>query len=125
MENAKFKVMYGTELEVSEDRLDLVVNPTDDELLNQTYVVFDTETTGFNAWLKDQMIEIGAVKIKNGIVIESFDELINPGRHIDAEITNLTGITDFMVQNCDNEENVTKRFKEFIEILPLYLVLCY
>ena len=119
MDNAKFKVLYGTELEVSEDRLDLVVNPTDDELLNQTYVVFDTETTGFNAGLKDQMIEIGAVKIKNGIVIESFDELINPGRHIDAEINNLTGITDFMVQNCDNEENVTKRFKDFIGDLPL------
>jgi len=120
MKNApKFKVLYGTELEMSNDVLDLVVNPTDDELLGQTYVVFDTETTGFNAGLSDQMIEIGAVKIKDGMVVDSFDKLINPGRHIDASITKLTGITDAMVANCDNEEVVTREFKEWIGDLPL------
>ena len=115
----KFKVLYGTELEMSEDTLDLVVNPNDNLLLGQTYVVFDTETTGFNAGLNDQMIEIGGVKIRDGIVIDNFDKLINPGRHIDAEITKLTGITDMMVANCDNEEKVTKEFKEWIGDLPL------
>ena len=120
MKNApKFKVLYGTELEMSSDSLDLVVNPTDELLLGQTYVVFDTETTGFNAGLNDQMIEIGAVKIRDGIVLDSFDRLINPGRHIDAEITKLTGITDAMVSECDNEEVVTNDFKEWIGNLPL------
>ena len=115
----KFKVLYGTELEMSEDKLDLVVNPIEGELLGQTYVVFDTETTGFNAGLNDQMIEIGAVKIKDGMVVDNFDKLINPGRHIDAEITKLTGITDMMVANCDNEEVVTREFKEWIGDLPM------
>jgi len=115
----RFKALYGTELEMSDDVLEVVVNPTDAKIQEQTYVIFDTETTGFNPGLNDQMIEIGAVKMKNGAVIDSFDELINPGRLIDSEITNLTGITNAMVKNCDNEEEVTKRFKEWIGDLPL------
>ena len=120
MKNApKFKVLYGTELELSCEDLDLVINPNGNLLLGATYVVFDTETTGFNAGLSDQMIEIGGVKIRDGIVIDSFDRLINPGRHIDAEITKLTGITDAMVSEADSEEVVTKDFKEWIGDLPL------
>ena len=115
----KFKVLYGTELECSGDSLDLVIRANDNKLLNQTYVVFDTETTGFNAGLNDQMIEIGGVKIRDGIVIDNFDRLINPKRHIDAEITKLTGITDAMVAECDSEEEVTRDFKEWIGDLPL------
>ena len=114
-----FKAMYGTELEMSEDELDIVVNPTNEEIYSQTYVIFDTETTGFNPGLNDTMIEIGAVKMKEGAVIETFDELINPGVLIDNEITELTGITNSMVKDCDNEEEVTKRFKKWIGNLPL------
>ena len=114
-----FKALYGTELEMSNDKLDIVVNPTDDELYNATYVIFDTETTGFNPGLHDSMIEIGAVKMKDGAVIESFDELINPGVSIDISITELTGITNNMVKDCPNEEEVTKKFKEWIGDLPL------
>ena len=65
------------------------------------------------------MIEIGAVKIKNGEIIERFDELINPGRPLDISITEITSITDSMLEDKDNEENVTKRFKEFIGDFPL------
>ena len=57
-------------------------------------MVFDTETTGFNAAGNDQMIEIGAVKIKDGIIVDRFDELIDPKRHIPDKITELTLITD-------------------------------
>lgn len=114
-----FKALYGTELEMSDDKLDIVVNPTDDDIYGATYVIFDTETTGFNPGLHDSMIEIGAVKMRDGAVIETFDELINPGVMIDSEITELTGITNNMVKDCDNEEEVTKRFKEFIGDLPL------
>ena len=103
-----FKGLYGVELTLVDDTVNIVVRPTDNPLLNNTYVVFDTETTGFNAAGGDQMIEIGAVKIKEGVIIDRFDELINPGRPIPPKITELTCITDDMVAGCDNEENVTK-----------------
>ena len=110
-----FKALYGCELEMSEDYLNIVYNTKDIKLDDVTFVVFDTETTGFNAGLNDSMIEIGAVKVKNGVITdERFDELINPGCHIDPVITALTGISDFKVRDADNEENVVKRFKEFI-----------
>ena len=114
-----FKALYGTELEMSNDNLDIVVNPTDDDIYGATYVIFDTETTGFNPGLHDSMIEIGAVKMKDGAVLETFDELINPGVSIDSSITELTGITNNMVKDCPNEEEVTKKFKEWIGDLPL------
>ena len=54
MKNAPtFKALYGTELEMSQDKLDIVVNPTDDDIYSSTYVIFDTETTGFNPGLHD------------------------------------------------------------------------
>ena len=114
-----FKGLYGVELEMTDDNLNIIYNPKDISTDDLTYVVFDTETTGFNPGLHDQMIEIGAVKMYKGEVIERFDELINPGRKLDAVITNLTGITDSKLENADNEENVTKRFKNWIGDLPL------
>ena len=114
-----FKGLYGVELTLVDDSVNIVLRPTDDSLVDSTYVVFDTETTGFNAGGKDQMIEIGAVKIKNGKIIDRFDELINPGKHIPDKITELTCITDDMVKDCDNEKEVTKRFLEWIGDLPL------
>ncbi len=113
------KLIYGVELNVIDDSIDVVVNETDEELLSKTYVVFDTETTGFNAGGKDQMIEIGAVKLCNGEIIDTFDELINPNRPIPSKITELTHITDDMVKNCNDEETVMKKFVEFFEDCPL------
>ena len=113
--NPNFKALYGCELEMSENFINVVFNQREQELDNATFVIFDVETTGFNAGISDSIIEIGAVKVKNGIVQEErFDELINPGHPIDPVITNLTGISDYKVKDCDNEENVVKRFKEFI-----------
>ena len=114
-----FKGLYGTELTLVDDTVNIVVRPTDLPLDKSTYVVFDTETTGFNAAGGDQMIEIGAVKICEGVIVDRFDELINPGYHIPDHITQLTYITDEMVANCDNEENVTKRFLEWAKDLPM------
>ena len=114
-----FKVIYGAEVTMVEDEVVIITRGNDSKLEDNTYVVFDVETTGFNAGLSDSMIEIGAVKIKNGEIIERFDELINPGRPLDISITEITSITDSMLQDKDNEENVTKRFKEFIGDFPL------
>ena len=114
-----FKAGYGTELEMCEDYLNVCYNPNDEKIDGNTYVVFDTETTGFNPGLGDSMIEVGGVKIHNGEVVDRFDELINPGHHIDEAITRVTDISDDEVKDADNEENVVKRFKEWIEDLPL------
>lgn len=114
-----FKAGYGTELEMCESYLNVCFNPNEEKLEGNTFVVFDTETTGFNPGLGDSMIEIGGVKIHNGEVVDRFDELINPGHHIDDAITRVTDISDDDVKDSDNEENVTKRFKEWIGDLPL------
>ncbi len=113
------EVYFGVELFVVDDEVLIINKDSDYPLLESTYVVFDTETTGFNATAGDQMIEIGAVKIKNGEIIDRFDELINPGMNLRSEIVNLTNITDEMLKDKDNEENVTKRFKEWISDLPM------
>ena len=115
----KFKVLYGTELTLVDDTVNIVVRPDNRDLLKSEYVVFDTETTGFNAGGADQMIEIGAVKIKDGVITDRFDELINPGRHIPDKISELTNITDDMAKGKDNEETVTKRFLEWTGNAPM------
>ncbi len=114
-----FKAGYGTELEICESFLNVCFNPNDEEIEGNTFVIFDTETTGFNPGLGDSMIELGGVKIHNGEVVDRFDELINPGHHIDEAITRVTDISDDDVKDADSEENVTKRFKEWIGSLPL------
>ena len=121
IENVKdhFKGLYGTELTLVDDTVYVVVRPNDLPLEGTTYVVFDTETTGFNAAGGDQMIEIGAVKLKDGEIIDRFDELINPGYHIPDHISELTCITDDMVKDSDTEEEVTKRFLSWVGACPL------
>ncbi len=118
-EEEKFKVIYGTELLMIDDQVDIVIRPSDSVLLENTYVVFDFETTGFNAGGVDSIIEIGAVKMKDGEIIERYDELINPGRPLPVKITELTDITDEMLQDKDTEENAIKRFIEWYGDLPL------
>ena len=117
----KFKGLYGTELNVVNDDVDVVFNVTPDknyDLMNNEFVVFDTETTGFY-FGHDQMIEIGAVKIKNGEILDRFDELINPFRPLPRKIVELTNITDDMLKDKDTEENATRRFLEWAGDDPL------
>ena len=114
-----FKAGYGAEIEMCESFLNVCFNATNEEIENNTFVVFDTETTGFNPGLGDSMIEIGGVKIHNGEVVDRFEELINPGHHIDEQITRVTDISDDDVKDALDEETVTKRFKEWIGNLPL------
>ena len=68
------KILFGVELAMIDDDLDLIFREDDSDLLENTYVVFDFETTGFNAGGGDQIIEVGAVKIKNGEISETFDK---------------------------------------------------
>lgn len=113
-----FKVLYGLEMNVVNTDAGLVFKNKEYSLLNQEYVVYDTETTGLNC-KQDQMIEIGAVKVKNNEIIDRFDELICCDRPLPKIIVELTNITDEMLKGKDTEENVTKRFLEFCGDLPL------
>ena len=115
----KFKALYGCELTLIDDSVNIVQNGTDASLLDSTYCVFDVETTGFNAGGADSIIEIGAVLIRNGEIIDRFDELINPGRKLPLKIIELTNITDDMLKDKDDEETVVKRFKDFFKDYPL------
>ncbi|MCI8460398.1 MAG: PolC-type DNA polymerase III, partial [Bacilli bacterium] len=114
-----FKAIYGTELVMIDDEVNIVIRPNEDNMLDQTYVVFDFETTGFNAGGADSIIEIGAVKIKDGMIIEKYDELINPGRPLPQKIIEVTNITDAMLEEKDNEENAVKRFVEWFGDCPM------
>ncbi len=114
----RFKVLYGAEMNIVNDDVDFIFNPREYHLLDSTFVVFDTETTGFYAG-SDQMIEIGAVKIQNGKILDRFDELIDPHRPLPKKITELTFITDEMLAGKDSEENVTKRFLDWAGDLPM------
>lgn len=134
-EEDKFKVIYGTELTLIDDSVNIVVRENDTVLLDNTYVVFDFETTGFNAGGGDSIIEIGAVKIHNGEIIDRFDELVDPGHKLSPRITEVTNITNDMLKGKDNEENAIKRFIEWFGDLPMvahnakfdvsFLEMCY
>ncbi len=114
-----FKAIYGCELTMIDDSVNIVVRPNDEIMLDQTFVVFDFETTGFNAGGADSIIEIGAVKIKNGVIIEKYDELINPDRPLPQKIIDVTNITNEMLEGKDNEENAVKRFVEWFGDCPM------
>lgn len=114
-----FKAIYGAELTMIDDSVNIVLRPNDSIMLDQTFVVFDFETTGFNAGGADSIIEIGAVKIKDGMIIEKYDELINPGRPLPQKIIDVTNITDAMLEGKDNEENAIKRFIEWFGDCPM------
>ena len=115
----KFKGLYGTELTLIDDAIDIVIRGNDEVIMDATYVVFDLETTGFNAGGGDSIIEIGAVKMKNGEIIETYDELVKPSHPISKTITEVTNITNEMLEDKDNEENAVKRFIAWVGDLPM------
>lgn len=88
-------------------------------LLDETFVVFDLETTGLYADRGDSIIEIGAVKICKGEIIDSFDCLVNPNIKLDSKITEITGITDDMLKGKSDEEKCVKEFISWVGDLPM------
>lgn len=108
------KMLYGVEANVVDDGIPLVYNENDTPLDGQTYVIFDVETTGLSA-IYDKVIELSASKMKDGEVLERFDEFIDPGFPLSEQTTNLTSITDEMVQGSKSEEEVFRMFKDFCE----------
>ena len=82
------------------------------------YVSVDVETTGL-APKQDKIIEIGAVRVRDGQIVESFTSFVNPGRILPAHITELTGILQEQVDEAETMESVVPAFLEFAGDLPL------
>ena len=109
--NDSFKVIYGMEAYLVDDMKDIVENNQGQSLLDPC-VVFDIETTGFGP-IKDKIIEIGAVKVVDGKIVDHFSTFINPEIPIPFEIEQLTGINDEMVMNAEKIDVVLPRFLDF------------
>ena len=108
------KVLYGIEAYVVNDGEPIAFNLQDVDLFGATYVVFDVETTGLSS-VYDRIIELAAVKMREGEVVDTFEEFINPGHALSAFTTELTGITDAMLADAPSEESVLRRFMAFCE----------
>ena len=110
-EDDPFKIIYGVEGYFVDDLGDLIIDSKGQSLMD-SYVVFDIETTGFNS-VNDRIIEIGAVRVVEGEIKETFSEFVNPERPIPYKITQLTTITDDMVKDAPSEEEAVRAFYEF------------
>lgn len=113
----KIKVIYGIEAYLLDDSVPIVYHanghPVDGE-----FVVFDIETTGLSAD-KDKITEIGAVKIKEGKIVDTFSTFVNPEIPIPEFVVKLTGITDDMVSDAPTIDKVLPEFLEFVGTSPL------
>ena len=112
------KILYGVEANMIDDHALLVLNPAPMTYEDREFVIFDVETTGLSS-VYDTIIEIGAVKMKNGEVLERFDKFINPHHPLSEQTINLTSITDEMVSVADDEDVVIKQFQDFYGDRPL------
>ena len=106
-----FKIIYGVEGYLVDDMKQLVEN-SKNQSLDDTYVVFDIETTGFSP-LNNRIIEIGAVKVRGGVIQEKFSTFVNPEVPIPFRIEQLTGINDNMVLGAPVIGKVLSEFLEF------------
>ena len=106
-----FKVLYGVEGYLVDDMKELVENGAG-QSLDHTCVVFDIETTGFSP-LKNRIIEIGAVRVEEGRIVDKFSSFVNPDVPIPFEIEKLTGINDNMVLDAPKIDRVLPEFLEF------------
>ena len=107
------KVIYGVEAYLIDDLGSVVTMPRG-QSLDDTFVVFDIETTGLSKET-ESITEIGAVKVVDGKIIDRFSTFVNPERPIPAEITKLTGITNEMVADAPVITEILPRFLEFCQ----------
>ncbi|NKC59828.1 PolC-type DNA polymerase III [Vagococcus fluvialis] len=106
------KVLFGLEANVVDDGVPIAYQPKHVLLTDATYIVFDVETTGLSA-VYDTIIELAAVRMYKGNVIDTFEQFIDPGHPLSQTTINLTGITDEMVRGSKSEKEVLTMFREF------------
>jgi DNA polymerase-3 subunit alpha (Gram-positive type) len=104
-------VIYGTEAYFVNDLVPAVTGESD-RSLDGEFISFDIETTGLSA-KEERITEIGAVRICGGEIVENFDTFVDPERPIPQKITQLTGITDSMVEGAPSEEEAIQKFYDF------------
>ena len=109
----KMKVIFGCEMYMIDDEALMITNPKDKKIDEEEFVVFDIETTGLNSHF-NKIIEIGAVKIKAGRIIDRYSQLINPGISIPYHITEITSITNEQVANQPKIDEAIEKFVEFV-----------
>lgn len=115
LKDDSIKPIYGLELTyVDDEQITITRGESKGLLSDSTFVIFDIETTGLSI-NHDELIEIGAIKVKNGAILGEFGELINPGISINAFTTKLTGITQSMVNGKPNAKDVLEDFYAFSE----------
>ena len=107
----KIKVIYGIEAYFIDDLVESVSGNADTSL-EGTFICFDIETTGLSA-ARDKITEIGAVKVVNGKITDTFSTFVNPGISIPQKIVELTGITDAMVKDAPSQSEAVTSFLEF------------
>ena len=111
VEKSDFKVIYGVEAYLVDDLKDIVTN-SKNQSIDDKYVVFDIETTGFSPNV-NKIIEIGAVKVENGKITEKFSTFVNPQVPIPFRIEELTSISDDMVVDAPTIDVILPQFMEF------------
>ena len=108
------KILYGCEGYYVNDVDDrVVVHGSGDMEFDGEYVAFDLETTGLSSQ-KDEIIEIGAVRMQGGKELDRFQTFVNPRRRLEQKIVELTGITDAMLADAPSIETVLPEFLEFV-----------
>ncbi len=108
-----FKILYGVEAYLVDDLKEIVTGDRGQDL-QEDFVVFDIETTGFSP-VHNRMIEIGAVKVSGGEIVDRYSTFVNPEVPIPFEIERLTGISDDMVVDADRIEDILPGFLRFCE----------
>ncbi len=108
-----FKVIYGVEAYLVDDLHQIATNGKGQDF-KADFVVFDIETTGFSP-ARNRIIEIGAVKVSEGKIVDRFSTFVDPLTPIPFEIEKLTGITDDMVMGAEQIDTVLPQFMAFCE----------
>lgn len=107
----KIKIIYGVEAYFMDDLVESVKGDADTGF-DGTFICFDIETTGLSA-ARDKITEIGAVKVENGVITDTFSTFANPKMPVPQKITQLTGITDDMVKDAPSQSEAVGAFLEF------------
>ncbi|WP_079480154.1 PolC-type DNA polymerase III [Halobacillus salinus] len=107
-------IIYGMEANLVDDGVPIAYEEQDRDLESDTYVVFDVETTGLSA-VYDKIIELAAVKVQGGEIIDRFERFANPHQPLSQTTIDLTGITDDMVKDAPEIGDVLRDFHEWMK----------